>query len=97
MGGAAAELADVVVVTSDNPRTEEPMAIIDEIVAGISGKPCHIEPDRHAAIAWALKEAGAGDIVLIAGKGHETYQEINHQKTAFDDRAEVRSLTRHGR
>jgi UDP-N-acetylmuramoyl-L-alanyl-D-glutamate--2,6-diaminopimelate ligase len=91
MGQVASALADIVIVTSDNPRTEDPRAIIAEVVAGISGKPFHVEPDRRAAIAMALQCAGVGDIVLVAGKGHETYQETNHHMTAFDDRAEVRS------
>ena len=97
MGRAAAELADVTIVTSDNPRTEDPLAIIAEITAGLDGKPCLVEPDRRAAIALALKQAGPGDTVLVAGKGHETYQETHHHITAFDDRVEVRNLAGHGR
>jgi UDP-N-acetylmuramoyl-L-alanyl-D-glutamate--2,6-diaminopimelate ligase len=92
MGRVAATLADQAIVTSDNPRTEDPLAIIAEITAGMEGHDFIVEPDRRAAIARALEIAKAGDIVLIAGKGHETYQEANHRVTAFDDRAEARSL-----
>ena len=96
MGRVAAELADEIIVTSDNPRSEDPEAIIAEITAGIAGKPVQTDPDRRAAIGRALRTAGKGDIVLIAGKGHETYQETRHNRFAFDDRAEVRSLATHG-
>ncbi|NLN00326.1 MAG: UDP-N-acetylmuramoyl-L-alanyl-D-glutamate--2,6-diaminopimelate ligase [Lentisphaerae bacterium] len=92
MGRVAATLADQAIVTTDNPRTEDPLAIIAEITAGMEGHDFIVEPDRRAAIARALEIAKAGDIVLIAGKGHETYQEANHRVTAFDDRAEARSL-----
>jgi len=94
MGAAAAEYADVVVVTSDNPRTEDPMAIIDAAVAGVRsmrlGDPLtdvHVEPDRRAAIALAIDAATAGDLVVIAGKGHEAYQTIGTTDHPFDDRA----------
>ncbi len=97
MGRVAATLADHAIVTSDNPRTEDPLAIIAEITAGMAGHDFDVEPDRRAAIARALAAAQAGDIVLVAGKGHETYQEANHHVTAFDDRAEVRSLAAHVR
>lgn len=97
MGRIAATLADQAIVTSDNPRTEDPLAIIAEITAGMAGHDYLVEPDRRAAIARALAIAQAGDIVVIAGKGHETYQETNHRVTAFDDRAEVRSLAAHVR
>jgi len=97
MGRIAATLADQAIVTSDNPRTEDPLAIIAEITAGMAGHDYLVEPDRRAAIARALAVAQAGDIVVIAGKGHETYQETNHRVTAFDDRAEVRSLAAHVR
>jgi UDP-N-acetylmuramoyl-L-alanyl-D-glutamate--2,6-diaminopimelate ligase len=85
MGEAASRLADRVVVTSDNPRNEEPQEIIDQVLEGMRGDYV-TEPDRAAAIGLALKEAGAGDIVLIAGKGHEDYQEIAGVKYPFDDR-----------
>lgn len=94
MGGIAAKLADKVYVTSDNPRSEEPGAIIDEIVSGI-GKAVDqtvqssnvvTEPDRAKAINRAIQEAGPDDLVVIAGKGHETYQIIKGKTLAFDDR-----------
>lgn len=91
MGAVAARLADAVIVTSDNPRSEDPAAIIDEVVAGTSSadraevRTC---PDRAEAIASALRSAGRGDMVVIAGKGHETHQEIGASTVPFDD-AEV--------
>jgi UDP-N-acetylmuramoyl-L-alanyl-D-glutamate--2,6-diaminopimelate ligase len=84
MGGIAERLADVAVLTSDNPRTEEPRAIIDDVLAGMS-HPGHVEIDRARAIQWAIGQAGARDIVLIAGKGHEEYQEVNGVKRPFSD------------
>jgi UDP-N-acetylmuramoyl-L-alanyl-D-glutamate--2,6-diaminopimelate ligase len=84
MGEVATRLADRVIVTSDNPRSEDPHAIIEDVVAG--AHPNHeIEVDRSSAIFGALQAATAGDIVLIAGKGHETYQEIGTQRLPFDD------------
>jgi UDP-N-acetylmuramoyl-L-alanyl-D-glutamate--2,6-diaminopimelate ligase len=91
MGTVARTLADVAVVTSDNPRTEEPDAIIQEIVSGAAGPgELHVEPDRRAAIAWALSRGERGDVVVIAGKGHEQGQERNGVKTPFDDREVAR-------
>ncbi len=92
MGAAAAALADVAVVTSDNPRSEEPEAIIDEILAGMRDGAARtvVEPDRRAAIAWAVEEGAAGDVVVIAGKGHEQGQERHGVKTPFDDRVVAR-------
>ena len=87
MGAAASKLADQIIVTSDNPRSEEPGAIIEDIVAGM-GANFHVEEDRAAAISQAISQAKAGDIVLIAGKGHEDYQEIKGVKLPFSD-AEV--------
>lgn len=96
MGEVAARLADRVVVTSDNPRSEDPDAIIAQIVAGIPDSRVRdavvLEPDRAKAIAYALTHARAGDIVCIAGKGHETTQEIAGVKHPFDDRAVVRAF-----
>jgi UDP-N-acetylmuramoyl-L-alanyl-D-glutamate--2,6-diaminopimelate ligase len=93
MGAVAARLADQVIVTSDNPRSEDPEAIIAEIVAGIPpGVPCLREPDRRAAILAGLRAAAAGDTLLIAGKGHETSQEFARRIVPFDDREEVRRL-----
>jgi UDP-N-acetylmuramoyl-L-alanyl-D-glutamate--2,6-diaminopimelate ligase len=84
MGAIAERVADVAVVTSDNPRTEDPQVILDDIVAGMQA-PGHIEIDRAQAIAWAVSQARAGDIVLIAGKGHEEYQDVMGIKHAFSD------------
>ncbi len=90
MGRVAAEYADRLIVTSDNPRTEIPEAIIADIRTGIpAGTDCVIEPDRAKAIARACQEARAGDVVLIAGKGHETYQEINGVRHPFSDREQI--------
>lgn len=88
MAQAAQKYADFVVVTSDNPRTEDPNAIIEDIVAGltISKNKYTVEPDRHAAIHYALAHALPGDVIVLAGKGHETYQEINHVKYPMDER-----------
>jgi UDP-N-acetylmuramoyl-L-alanyl-D-glutamate--2,6-diaminopimelate ligase len=84
MGEIASRLADAVIVTSDNPRSEDPQAIIDEILAGVAG-PVEVEADRAAAIARALEEADAGDVVVIAGKGHEQGQEFADRTIPFDD------------
>ena len=92
MGRIAAEQADLAVVTSDNPRTEDPGAIIDDVEDGMGSVPHLREPDRRAAIAMALAEAGPADTVLLAGKGHETYQVIGTEKLPFDEREIVRSL-----
>ena len=93
MGRLASELADVVIVTSDNPRSEEPQAIIDEIVAGAVGD-VEVEPDRAAAIARAIELAREGDVVLIAGKGAEQGQEIADRTIPFDDREVAREALR---
>jgi UDP-N-acetylmuramoyl-L-alanyl-D-glutamate--2,6-diaminopimelate ligase len=90
MGAIGARLADRSFVTSDNPRSEEPLAIVDEIAAGVPGELAGsvvIEPDRRAAIRLALGEARAGDTVVIAGKGHEQGQIIGDHTIPFDDRA----------
>lgn len=86
MGAAAAKLADEVVITSDNPRSEDPAQIISQVAVGVD-KACIIEPDRAAAIKQAVQSAGSGDIVLVAGKGHEDYQEIAGARTPFSDAA----------
>lgn len=112
MGGIVAQNADLAVVTSDNPRTEPPARIIDQILPGVIGalretggreyRPDDIvqgigkrgfvtEPDRRTAIQLALAAARSGDIVLIAGKGHETYQIVGTEKLPFDDRAEAKA------
>jgi UDP-N-acetylmuramoyl-L-alanyl-D-glutamate--2,6-diaminopimelate ligase len=86
MGEVASRLADLAVVTSDNPRTEDPVAIIEEIRAGVHPERTILEPDRRAAIGLAVEEASSGDVVLIAGKGHERGQIIGREKIPFDDR-----------
>ena len=91
MGAIAAELSDLVYLTSDNPRSEDPQKIIEEIQSGIPADSPKLTVicDRATAIAEALKNALPGDTVLIAGKGHENYQEINGVKHHFDDREQV--------
>lgn len=88
MGAIAADNADLVVVTSDNPRTEAPEAIIDDILAGMKNKrtPSRVICDRVAAIGWALDNARPGDVILLAGKGHEDYQVVGHEKRHMDER-----------
>lgn len=86
MGAAASELSDIVIVTSDNPRTEGPSAIIEDIVRGIKKNNYTVQPDREEAIKEAVSIAKDGDTVLIAGKGHETYQEINRTRHHFSDK-----------
>lgn len=95
MGEVASRLADRVVITSDNPRSEEPQSIIDAIVAGVPDgyrQRVVTEPDRRRAIAAAFAEACPGDVVVIAGKGHETTQTIGSDVLDFDDRVVARSL-----
>ena len=100
MGAACAKLADRLAVTSDNPRSEDPMAIINAILAGVKSNnqtiqqsnTVFVEPDRKKAIEFALREAAEGDVVVIAGKGHETTQEIQGVKYPFDDREVVRGF-----
>jgi UDP-N-acetylmuramoyl-L-alanyl-D-glutamate--2,6-diaminopimelate ligase len=95
MGEVAARLADRVVLTSDNPRSEDPLAIIDAIRAGMPATAAvTIEPDRATAIATALAEAEAGDVVVIAGKGHEAVQVVGERSLAFDDRTVARDALR---
>ena len=86
MGAIAADLADLTVVTSDNPRSEDPEAIIGDILAGMSGTEPYIEPDRRKAIGWALAQGKPGDVIVLAGKGHETYQEIGGVQYHMDER-----------
>jgi len=89
MGRAAGGGSDLVVLTSDNPRSEEPIAIIEEALVGVreTTTECIVEPDRAAAIAVAIKAARAGDIVLLAGKGHEKVQVLHDRTIPFDDAA----------
>jgi UDP-N-acetylmuramoyl-L-alanyl-D-glutamate--2,6-diaminopimelate ligase len=93
MGRIANELADVAIVTSDNPRSEDPAAIIDEVLAG-AGAGLEVEPDRAVAIGRALALAGDGDVVVIAGKGHEQGQEFAGRVVPFDDREVAREALR---
>jgi UDP-N-acetylmuramoyl-L-alanyl-D-glutamate--2,6-diaminopimelate ligase len=94
MGQAAGEASDFVVLTSDNPRSEDPLTIINDALVGLRRTDVEhrVEPDRTAAIRIALQEAGEGDVVLIAGKGHETYQVLRDRTIDYDDRAVARSL-----
>ena len=95
MGAAAAKFADRLVVTSDNPRSEDPMAIIGEIMRGVPpGADAVVEPDREKAIGIALERAGEGDVVVVCGKGHETTQTIGDRKLPFDDREVCRKWRR---
>jgi UDP-N-acetylmuramoyl-L-alanyl-D-glutamate--2,6-diaminopimelate ligase len=106
MGGLAARLADLPIITSDNPRSENPNAIIAEIEAGLRdalketaarAKSYRVEPDRRAAIALALGIAEPGDTVIVAGKGHENYQLVGDRVLAFDDRVVIGEIAReHG-
>lgn len=96
MGEAAGSLSDVVVLTSDNPRSEDPLLIINDVVVGLQkvNATYRVEPDREKAIEIAFEEARAGDIVLLAGKGHETYQVLRDGPVAFDDREKARAILR---
>jgi UDP-N-acetylmuramyl-tripeptide synthetase len=85
MGAIACRFADRVIVTSDNPRSEAPSAIIQDILTGCEGVSPMVEEDRASAIALAVSQASPGDTVLIAGKGHETYQEIDGVRLPFSD------------
>ena len=93
MGEAASRLADVVVVTSDNPRSEDPLAIIHEIVTGVVSD-VEVEPDRALAIARAVEAAEEGDVLVVAGKGHEQGQEFRDRTIPFDDREVARAALR---
>ena len=94
MGSIAARLADFVVVTTDNPRTEEPMQIIDDILQGMrdAATPYAVKENRAAAIRWALTHAQTGDVIVLCGKGHEDYQEIGQKKYHLDEREIVASV-----
>ena len=96
MGKAAAESSDFIVLTSDNPRSEDPMRIIEDVLPGIApySTPRLIEPDRETAIRGALAEAEPGDIVLLTGKGCETYQVLGRSTIDFDDREVSRRVLR---
>lgn len=96
MGQAAGELSDYVVVTTDNPRHEDPLMIINDALVGVRRTDVRhaVEPDREKAIRRAVDEAAPGDIVLVAGKGHEAYQQVGDVKHPFDDREKVREILR---
>jgi UDP-N-acetylmuramoyl-L-alanyl-D-glutamate--2,6-diaminopimelate ligase len=92
MGRLAARLADRVIVTSDNPRRENPQRIIADILAGVNGRGDELAviPDRRSAVQYAVTTASRGDVVLLAGKGHETYQLIAGARYRFSDGVEAR-------
>jgi UDP-N-acetylmuramoyl-L-alanyl-D-glutamate--2,6-diaminopimelate ligase len=96
MGEAAGSLSDLVILTSDNPRSEDPLRIINDVVVGLQKVNANyvIEPDRDLAVAMAIDEAKPGDIVLLAGKGHETYQILRDRTYEFDDREKARAILR---
>jgi UDP-N-acetylmuramoyl-L-alanyl-D-glutamate--2,6-diaminopimelate ligase len=96
MGEAAGSLSDVVVLTSDNPRGEDPLLIINDVAVGLQrvNAKYRAEADRERALEIALDEARSGDIVLLAGKGHETYQVLRDRKIDFDDREKARAILR---
>jgi UDP-N-acetylmuramoyl-L-alanyl-D-glutamate--2,6-diaminopimelate ligase len=96
MGQVAAELSDFVVLTSDNPRSEDPIDIMNDVLVGLRRKdtPCLVEPDRATAIRRAIEEARPGDILILAGKGHETYQVLKDGTIPFDDREVAREVLR---
>jgi UDP-N-acetylmuramoyl-L-alanyl-D-glutamate--2,6-diaminopimelate ligase len=96
MGQVAGELSDRVILTSDNPRSEDPLQIMNDVLVGLrrTDTPLIVEPDRAAAIRRAIADAHAGDIVLLAGKGHETYQILADRTIAFDDREVARGILR---
>jgi len=94
MGRIAAELSDFVIVTSDNPRTEVPGAIIEDILEGMKGTktPYKVIENRREAIAWAIRNAQPDDVIILAGKGHETYQILGREKVHFDEREVVAEI-----
>ena len=92
MGGIVEAGADVAIVTDDNPRTEQSAAIIAQILAGMNDAgAAHVVPDRAEAIRQAIAEAAAGDVVVVAGKGHEDYQIVGTETRAFSDRETVQA------
>lgn len=92
MGSIASRLSDICIVTSDNPRSEDPEAIIADIMEGITSGRRYVEPDRKKATALALAKARAGDVIVLAGKGHETYQILNTGKIHYDEREIVKEI-----
>ena len=99
MGKAAADWSDFAVVTTDNPRTEEPEAIIADILPGFDGSatPYHVVVDRIEAIHWAMDHVETDDVIVLCCKGHETYQEVNHVKHHMDEREIVADYLSSGR
>ncbi len=99
MGMAAGELSDFVVLTSDNPRSEDPLDIMNDALVGLRrfDTPHVAEPDRAKAIRRALEASAAGDVVLLAGKGHETYQVLKDRTIDFDDREMARDAAAEAR
>jgi UDP-N-acetylmuramoyl-L-alanyl-D-glutamate--2,6-diaminopimelate ligase len=97
MGEAAGRLSDIVVLTSDNPRSEDPLLIINDAIVGLQRTKTKflVEPDRERAIEIALDQARSGDIVLLAGKGHETTQVLRDRTIDFDDHQMARQMLRH--
>ncbi|AEH44320.1 UDP-N-acetylmuramyl-tripeptide synthetase [Thermodesulfatator indicus DSM 15286] len=92
MGQVAEDLADIVILTSDNPRSEKPEDIINDIMAGMKKTPFLVEPDRYQAMVKAVSALEKGDVLLVAGKGHEDYQEISGKRIPFSDREVLREL-----
>jgi UDP-N-acetylmuramoyl-L-alanyl-D-glutamate--2,6-diaminopimelate ligase len=94
MGQVAASLSDLVIVTSDNPRSEDPLQVINDVMVGVRRTDTRVivEPDRAVAIRRAVEEARAGDFILLAGKGHETYQIFKDRTIHFDDREVAREV-----
>jgi UDP-N-acetylmuramoyl-L-alanyl-D-glutamate--2,6-diaminopimelate ligase len=94
MGEVAGRGSEIVVLTSDNPRSEDPLLIINDVIVGVqrTKTKLFVEPDRQKAVEVALDEARSGDIVLLAGKGHETYQVLRDRTIEFDDRAVARRV-----
>jgi UDP-N-acetylmuramoyl-L-alanyl-D-glutamate--2,6-diaminopimelate ligase len=92
MGKIASDLSDIAIVTSDNPRSEKPMAIINDILAGINKDNYIVIENRREAIERAVQIAGKGDVIVVAGKGHEDYQEINGKTISFDERVIIKEI-----
>ena len=92
MGEIAEALADVIILTNDNPRSEDPEQILVDIKQGLTNPDqAHTQPDRRQAIAMAISQARSGDVVLVAGKGHEAWQQVGEEKIPFSDIDEVES------
>ena len=94
MGNIGTELSDYSIITSDNPRTENPLSIINEIIKGISKNNYEVLENRKLAIKKAIQIAQPGDVIVIVGKGHETYQELSEGKIHFDEREIVDKILR---